>query len=224
MKKACFWSLRGPESTAKLAEWADDMDFESTVTCPIDGSRRPGKRLPDLSVTLPRGAVQDFVWTWYSERLLQDHVLELFRASGLTGFEVKPVKVKFKRVMDRKPPRLWEMVVTGWGGMAPPESGIRLIERCDGCGHTVYSGCTRPDKLIDYSQWDGSDFFIVWPLPKYIFVTDRVAITIRSNHLTGANLKSPDTLDLSGGFSPGRLSHWMPEQRAREITGITGGE
>jgi len=111
-----FWNLHGPNSTAKLAEWAhDEMELEQVICPADDGHRRGGKRLTDLSVTLPGGAVQDFVWTWPSECLMQDHVLELFRANGFTGFQVKSVKAEFKRATDRKPPRLWEMVVTGWG-------------------------------------------------------------------------------------------------------------
>jgi len=218
-----FWNLHGPESTAKHAEWAEDMDYESTVTCPIkEGHQRAGRRLPNLSVMLRGGIVEDFVWTWYSECLVQDRVLELFKRSGFTGYDVKPARARFKRASERQPPRLRELIVTGWGGMAPAGSGIRVIERCEGCGHTVYSGCDNPDHLIDVSHWDGSDFFIVWPLPKFIFVTERVAQAIRENHLTGAMLKQPRELDLSGGFSPGPLSYSMAEERARQLGAALG--
>ena len=113
--------------------------------------------------------------------------------------------------------------MTGWAGIAPAESGVRLVERCDGCGHIRYSGCENSDALIDVSQWDGGDFFMVWPLPKYIFVTDRVAQLVRDNRLMGAVLERPADLRFtSGGFSPGRLSYWMPEQRAHEFGDALG--
>ena len=219
MKTDEFYAFRSPNSTARLAEWANDKMELEQIVCPVDKDhRRGGKRLTDLSVILPGGAVQDFVWTWYSECLAQDHVLELLRASGFTGFEVKPVKAEFKRATDRRPPRLWEIVVTGWAGMAPPESGIKLVKHCDACGNLGYSACTHPDKIIDASQWDGSDFFIVWPLPAFIFVTGRVADTIRDHRLMGTALKPPGSLEVAGsGFSPGRLSYWMPETRARAL-------
>jgi len=227
MVQTDFWNLRGPESTAKLAEWvSEEMDLE-TVTCPInDGHQRSGKRLTDLSIALPGGAVQDVVWTWYSECLIQDHVLNLFKASGFTGYDVKPVKAKFKRASEHQPPRLWELIVTGWAGMASAESGIRLIERCEGCGHTVYSGSNNPGAVIDASHWDGSDFFMVWPLPGFILVTDRVAQVIRDNRLTGVVLKQLRDVDLSGGLlgtlGGGRLSYWMSEERARELGAALG--
>lgn len=220
MEKPQFWSLDSPDSTARLAEWVDDeMDLESIV-CPVhDGHQRAGKRLTDLSIALRGRVVQDFVWTWYNECLIQDHVLDLFNKKKVTGFEVKPVKVKFKRKTDRKPPKLWELIVTGWAGIAPPTSGIKLIEHCDACGSMKYSGCTYPDKLIDVSQWDGSDVFVVWPATRYIFITDRVAQVISENRLCGAVLKQPGELRFSssGTLSSRRLSYWMPEARAREL-------
>ena len=99
-----------------------------------------GKRLSDLKVLLPRGrgVVEDVVWTWYNECLIQDHVLSVFKDAGFTGFDVKPVTAHFKRT-GQEFARLWELVLTGWAGMASAESGIRLIERCDGCGLLTYS-------------------------------------------------------------------------------------
>ena len=75
--------------------------------------------------------------------------------------------------------------------------------------------CTNTAKLIDAAQWDGSDLFIVWPLPRFIFVTDPAAEIIRANRLTGAVLVEPEALVLIHGYSPGRLSRWMPEAGAR---------
>jgi hypothetical protein len=218
MAQQQFWLLTDSKSTLKLAVWADEMDLE-TVICPADEMHQhPGKRLTDLSVTLPTGFVQDFVWTWPSEGLIQERVLDLFRSEHLTGFEAIPAKARFKRRSARQPPRLWELVVTGWAGMAPADSGVHVVEHCPVCGHKTYMAPTDPGKLIRPEQWDGSDFFIVWPLPKFIFVTNRVAVLIRDHKLTGAVLKRPEDLDFSGGgCSAGRLSYWMPEARARKL-------
>jgi hypothetical protein len=222
MEKNTFWHLDSPDCTAKRAEWDEDVDLE-TVICPIDdGHQHPGKRLTDLSIVLPGGAVQDFVWTWYSECLVQDHVVKLFKEHDFTGYDVKPAKAIFKRASDRKPPKLWELTLLGWAGMAPAETGIRLLENCPGCGHLYYSGGTNPSNLIDISQWDGSDFFMVWPLPNFIFMTDRVTQVIRENHLTGTRLIPLDSLNLSGGFSPGRLSYSMPIDRAHKLGAALG--
>ena len=218
MDQQKFWSMRDTGTLSKLAEWAhDEMELEKVI-CPANkGHQRGGKRLTDLSIALPGNRTQDFLWTWLSECLVTDRVLEMFKAEGFTGFEVKTVKAKYKR-SKHTPPRLWELVVTGWAGIAPPESGVQLIKYCPSCSLRKYSTCLHPDKLIDASQWDGSDFFIVWPLVSYVFITDRVAEMICRQRLSGAIIKSPSELDFGGHMlGGGRLSWWMPEARAREI-------
>lgn len=218
MAESQFWHLASPDSTTRYAEWVPGEIETEKIICPTSaGHRRGGRRLTSLSVALRGAGVEDFVWTWYSECLVQDHVLDLFRRSGFTGFDVKPVKAKFKRCSETEPPRLWELIVTGWAGMATAESGVKLVEHCDVCGSLRYSGCNNAEKLIDVSRWDGSDFFMVWPLPKFIFIADRVARAIRANGFKGAAFKRLEELNLSGGFSPGRLSYWMPEGRAHEL-------
>jgi hypothetical protein len=216
-----FYSLTSPNLQRLLADHAEEAEY-AQVTCPVNkGHYGAGKRLTNLSVMLPGHIAQDIAWTWLSDCLLTDRVLDLFKSEGFTGFDVKPVRAAFKSSKER-PPRIWELVVTGWAGVAPPESGINLIRRCDGCGLLEYSGGSNPDKLIDATQWDGSDFFMVWPLPKYIFISERVAQAIRANRLTGAVLRRPGDIDLSGGFGPGRLSYYMPEERAKELGKLLG--
>ena len=195
------------------------MDLEQ-VTCPInDGHRRGGRRIGDLNVVLPRGPVQDVVWTWYSECLVQDRVWELFNQAGFTGLHRKPVTARMNDLEFAELPTLWEIVVTGWGGLASPASGVKLLQLCPGCLHAKYSEIKEPQLLIDETRWDGSDFFMVWPMPNFIFITNRVAECVRDNHLTGVNLTRPRDYRHgrvpTGGFSPGRLSYCMPESRAR---------
>jgi hypothetical protein len=177
--------------------------------------------LTDLNVVLSDGPVEDFVWTWYSECLMQDRTLELLRKHQFTGFETKPVIARFEKGAE-DPPRLWELVVTGWAGMAKPESGIHLdkAKSCAGCDHLTYTGLLDAAQLIDEGKWDGSDFFMVWPLPRFIFVTERVVRVIRENHLRGVCVESVSEMKqnkLVSGYTPGRLSYWMPEMRAREL-------
>ena len=219
MVKTEFWHLDSPDSTSRLAEWVDEeMDLE-TVTCPANSEHnRAGKRLTNLSVRVPEKAINDdFVWTWYSECLVQDRVLRLLRADGFTGFDVKPVKVTVKGANLLRPPTLWELTVAGWGGLATCESGVQLIEKCHACGHSVYSAPTEPAKLINSSSWDGSDLFIVWPLPAFVFITNRVAQVIRELELSGSIVRPLTDLRFSGTLTPGRLSDFMEKERVRQL-------
>lgn len=214
-----FWHIHPPIPYHRFAEGDPEQpnDWEQRF-CPWCGPT-PGRRLMDLSLVLRGRRVEDFTWTIFSECLIQDHVLHYFREQGFTGFEVKPVQARFRKKAAQPPPRLWELVVTGWGGMAAPQSGVRLVSRCQICGRVLYSQPSNPGKLIDARQWDGSDFFIIWPLPRFIFVTDRVARAIQEQRYTGVCFTAPERLDFdpSKELAPGRLSFWMPQARAREL-------
>src|SRR6266513_6331748 len=222
-----FWNLRAPDMDEEFrVDWEVGKVDLQQVACPINAKhRRGGRRTKNLRVVLGSIEVFDVMWTWVNECLIQQHVLDAFEQQGFSGFQVKPVEARFKRPGADKPPRLWEFVVTGWAGFASPESGMRLDETrsCLHCGSLHYTRPTDYSRLIDETKWDGSDFFMVWPLPKYIFVTDRVREFAQTNgfrlvefaHV--ADLQDPFLQQLKSGPSPGRLSYWMPEDRAREL-------
>jgi hypothetical protein len=60
---------------------------------------------------------------------------------------------------------------------------------------------------------------VVWPLPLFHFASDRAADVIRRKGLTGVKLIPATEVPLAKGdtLGPGRLSHSMPEKRAREL-------
>lgn len=183
-----FWNFTDCDSTKRLADSPEDaqIDFEE-VRCPIEPRNhfRVDKRISPLSVLLPNLKPQDVVWTWGSECLLQERVLQLLTQERFTGYRVIPVpQVQFAGG-SRKPPKLWELIVNGSGGMPSPESGLRVLRVCPGCGLTDYSRVKQPSKLIDEKQWDGSDFFRLQAISGFIFVTDRVVQALRKNGITG---------------------------------------
>src|SRR5436190_1573812 len=149
-----FWRLQSRASQRKRAEWDDEAVELESVKCPINPMHQhPGKRLTDLTVVLADDEVEDLVWTWYSDCLVQARTLKLLHKCGFRGFEVRPVTARFKRSSAR-PPALWELVLTGWAGMAPVASGIRLDESksCLACGSLKYTGLVHPERLIDETK------------------------------------------------------------------------
>jgi hypothetical protein len=170
-----------------------------------------------MHLVLPASPLKDFVWTWYGECIIQDKVLHRFLSEGFTGFQPRPVYLRREQASNEPVPILWELLVTGWGGVAQAESGITRVERCAVCGRQTYTGFTNPAMLVDREQWDGSDFFLVWPMPRYIFITERVASFILAGGLTGAEVMELDRMRLPRGFSPGGLRDWMDDDRARQL-------
>jgi hypothetical protein len=153
------------------------------------------------------GAAGDIVWTWYSECLFSDRLVNLLQSERIKGLAFRSATVL---APSGKPlaQSYQEVLVTGWAGMAPAESGIRLEESCPGCGHLQYSCFTDPSKLIRDAQWDGSDFFIVWPLPGFIFVSSKIETLFRRHNISPRRFMPMSELKCGSysGISPGRLS------------------
>ncbi|HXG59893.1 MAG TPA: hypothetical protein VNO22_00835 [Planctomycetota bacterium] len=70
---------------------------------------------------------------------------------------------------------------------------------------------------MDPSQWDGSDFFMIWPMPRYIFITEKVARLIQDEGWVGARIYPMEELKPCEGFAPGKRSYSMPEERAQKL-------
>jgi hypothetical protein len=130
------------------ADWDKYLDYEIiSRNCPIDPMHKNALRTASLKVDLPSPNLGDFVWTFYSECMITDRVLGLFKDAGFTGFYVRPVEVvKVKRArkgVEYDIPRLWELIVTGRGGNAHPDSGIRVLWECEGCKEIEYTSFTN---------------------------------------------------------------------------------
>lgn len=193
------------------AEFAKGNDWEG-IKCPVDeGHQRAGRRITDLKIDLPSAKVPHFMTTILSDWIITEEVAALFEEAGFTGYTLKPVIVdKVKRGNKNDIPLLWEFIVTGRGGDAHPKSGIKLKYECSACGDILYTGFGK-GLFVDESQWDGSDFFIIWPLPKFIIVTERVKEFIEKHKLK--NCKLIPTTELigkgeKGGLAPGKRS-WL---------------
>jgi hypothetical protein len=143
----------------------------------------------------------------------------MLRRSDISGYVAKSVVV-LSRAGVRATVRLWELSIVGWGGMASAASGISLnhAESCPTCGLLVYDSFTRPEELVAAELWDGSDLFFVWPLPRVVLATQRVADLLRENRVRGVDLRPVSELEPRGDFlTPGRLSRWLPEPQASAI-------
>jgi hypothetical protein len=161
----------------------------------------------------------DVIWTWNGDCLLRDSVAKLFSRAGVTGYFLRDIEVVDSELANGAL-GLHELVVTGWGGQAAPSTGISLDSKrsCPACQLLVYTGLTNPENLFDPQQWDGSDIFMIWPLPRFIFVSDRLARLLRSNEVTGIQLTPVEQIPTtSASLSPGRLSYWMPADRANAL-------
>ncbi|AEU38508.1 hypothetical protein [Granulicella mallensis] len=205
--QADSWDLRGT--------WNKSTDLASVI-CPVDpGHQRAGARLTELNVNFAKAALKnDFIWSWYSECLVRKDVAAALNSMGLTGLSTRPAVVTSGKQIYTD--EYVEFFATGWGGIAAPESGVHLTYECSACGMLKYSGVKDWTKLVDWSQWDGSDIFMVWPLPSYIFTKFDTAQILKDSGLTGLELKPIEDLEPQDELSPGRMSYrFSPENLDR---------
>jgi hypothetical protein len=194
-----------------------DIEYEQVI-CRLDrGHTRAGRRMNQLNVVVPCDPVPDLMFTEFHEYLMTGRARDQFIAREITGIDFVPTKAVSKRTREHL--TVWEAIVLGWGGQAAPESGVRVEEECPVCHHRHYSRISDPERLIQLDQWDGSDVFMIWPLPAFMFVTEKVIDLIIENSITGATWRKslPPHLLEGDGYSPGGLALWMPEERARVI-------
>lgn len=187
------------------------------LPCPITTDHNDGyRRVSPLYLQLKHNRREELIiWSWTSGCVVHESVLAEFEREGFTGYQVKPSTVRFSDGFISTEYK--EFIVTGWAGMVAPESGIQVVKSCPACHWTNYSGITNPDKLLDFSEWTGEDFFIAWPMPLSRFVTDRVAKWLQFNKtksLLLMGLKDRGKWFGNGGFTPGRLSNYLPEDLA----------
>jgi hypothetical protein len=221
--KAFFYHLQAPLSQQYhvygrpawgrrfgLAEWSDRvlfLDVGRLYGLLPPGHPKAGRPRADLTIIMPSANVGDFVWTWYSDCVVTDSTLSLFKAAGLSGFQARPVvveKVKGltgKRKAEVVIPTLWELAIVGKGGDAASESGIHVIDRVEESGAVLYSSF-RNGIIVDEANWDGSDFFTVNGYPKYILVSERVKDFIISHQLTNCALIPSHELEWKSGTRP----------------------
>jgi len=104
---------------------------------------------------------------------ISDKLRVLLKEMNATGYDLLPADVKLTFPHKAEESVYWQLVVTGWGGVAPPESGVKEVLAEPGRARE-FSFPTNTSKLIDPGQYDGSDFFRFWPYPADIVVSDRV--------------------------------------------------
>jgi hypothetical protein len=215
-----YYRLQGPH-VDKCAEWVNNSRRFVGTYCPLDPKHVFSAKKGRLDIRYKYTKRHPMIWTVYAECLLRHDLVHRFKKEGFNGLELVDATVRF-RGGEVERDEYKEVVVTGWGGRARPESGIHLVRHCPGCGAAWYTRHTNPGEILDPTQWDGSDFFMIWPLPSSIMITGRVADWLRANKIEvctygDVTLADPLIAKTKPIGSPGPLDNYMPRDRALQL-------
>lgn len=206
---ATYFILESPRSERLLAEAPDEqVEIEHCPNGHLKVYRRAGK----LQLHVKHNQKDEsIVWKYISGCAVHESIVTEFERHRLTGCGWKPATVRFEdgEVSDHYK----ELTVTGWAGMARPESGITASDRCGICHAARYTAPTDVSRLIDWSQWTGDDFFVVWPLPNLILITERAAellLKLQAKSFALGGFEDIDPIILATDITPGRLSNYFP--------------
>ena len=198
--------------------YAEGMKLD-TVLCAHDPRHTTRHRWnKPLKVVGPVIPGTDFEWTVYLDLIVNREIVESLKNMGFSGMRFLPVEF-YTTTQTPFGREAYELNVTGWGGTALPASGIRVLNECPACKRQVFSEFANPSKLFNFDEWDGSDFFIIWPMPRFIMITGRVRDHILEKGYSGVKITPVDRLQksIAGGFTPGHIGDWFDERRAKEI-------
>lgn len=201
-----------------MADFNKSFGEREDFPCPLTKEHTEGHRRIGPLYLEVRHNRQDEQIIWGCGFAVHNQILEEFRKEGFTGYRVKPAIVRFGDGSIST--EYQEFVVTGWAGMASPESGLHVLKSCPGCRWKEYSPVTNFEKVIDWSQWTGEDFFVVWPLIGYKLCTERVAKWLLEHKVKSFHLEKGfaqierDPIISRQGFPGVRLSVFFPQDLA----------
>src|SRR5271165_773406 len=178
-----------------------------SVECDVFKALRLRKSTPSEVLLDPKHH-DDFLWTWYHDVFVRDHVAAALRDSGLNGFELLPTIV-MSGSPDRGLPRLWELRVTGFAGFASSKMKVEKMQYCERHRAATYKLDGSFFEMIDPMKWDGSDLFTVWPFPLLYIASEKFMDFYRKMHFTGVEFEPVlERLHL-GQASPGLPEQWF---------------
>ena len=204
------------------AELSVDFNSESRqwerTPCPSSPEHKASRRRIGPLHHFVKHDKRDEQIIWGLGVAIHERVIEQFQREGFTGFRTKPAKVTFRD--GETSDEYLEFIVTGWAGVASSQSGVQVVATCPGCKWKNYSAIDDFEKVIDWDQWTGEDFFIVWPFSGHRFCTERTANWLRASGLKSFSIENPFERErrkrfvMDGGFPRGPLSEALPEDLA----------
>ncbi|MCW3098390.1 MAG: hypothetical protein JWL77_4008 [Chthonomonadaceae bacterium] len=164
---------RWPVSVAELN--LIRADVRQVLNLPLETPLLPGTNIGVLDLWTKSAKLAAFEWPAVHVLVVREDVVAFLQEHKIAGWEIAPVRVEGIRRVESIP-TMYQLFVTGTGGVPITDPPIVQRSHCEVCGRTEYVGNNPSSFQLDLSQWDGSDIFrFAAPYQGYIFVTERLA-------------------------------------------------
>lgn len=181
------------------------------------------KRAERLTVTPPAGSEADFIWSWYSDVLMNDRAREALSSSDVSGYSAVSVEVRNPRrgAGAGATANLWELQIHGFAGFADASGCVEVLQGCAECGAFTFRFHSPFYKLLNEEKWDGTDLFTIWPFPRIVLCSGRILKVIENYALTGISVIPIEEFELtaseSRGVSAGMPSAYLDESGLKRL-------
>jgi hypothetical protein len=213
-----FYQIQRSPKYELHGDWGGSAKQFKYTACPKEGAHKlRGRRTVQLHYAVKHNDRNEHI-IWGMEVVVHASVAEKLTQEGFTGFRAEPAQVTFLDGVTSDEYRVF--TVTGWAGVVRPESGMRLLDSCPDCLWKDYGPITDFSQVIDWDQWTGEDFFIVWPLIGHRLCSERAAKWLEASGIRsfclgrGFELLEKDKRSLCFGIPRGPLSEYLPEDLA----------
>ncbi|WP_442753677.1 hypothetical protein ACNHKD_11770 [Methylocystis sp. JAN1] len=240
-----FWLIGERNARRNAELWDNETGYyEKHNICPLDPhhgilARRWGpakfREEPKLEGMSPLDRSQDAFSTPRSSFVFTRRVFAALEEAKLTGWLMNPATVSFADgTVSTDFGELW---INGFGGVAPLSTGCKLLWRCRGCGLSEYQGAVDFMKRAEFirrtgvfvearggfdfgqaikqARWDGSDFFIIWPLMNFPICTDRAKVVMEQFRIDKIQFKKPEEIEPIECYGDTAVPpYYKPEARA----------
>lgn len=182
-----FWFL-GFSSLPGAQLWNDESDpYLRDIVCSLDSGHNSATRRwapavfrEETSADTALNPIFDALFSARSSFVFRNKVFAEFEKENLTGWIRNPASIH--RADSTVETGFGELWIKGFAGIANQKGGCRLLWKCRTCGNTRYAPGFSVADAFKNLDWDGSDFFTLWPLVNYRFCTDRAKAVLERFH------------------------------------------
>jgi hypothetical protein len=189
MSMQSFWL----DNHGSKSNWLEPVDYKATSHW--EGcARNPdhtfySRHHRPLRLKATNRVSADFCWYTSTSAIITQEVADLLKEYNITGYELHPVEFYRRGKLCTDDNRV-ELEVTGWGGVVPKSSGVRLRTRCTHCECRTYSMYTNAAAINSVVPDNAPDIFIIWPFSSVVFISARMADLIEIYSITGGKLRT----------------------------------